>query len=402
MANSKPRLRDVDVTHVRGDDGQPAVMLRDTEGIAPGYVLIPRALVPVVARFDGARSLAQIATELGVSSADVERIADQLDEALLLDSPRFARERERARRTFAESPVRAATHAGGAYHDDPAKLTRYIERDCLAQASPRAGRGRMVGLSAPHMDLWRAAEGYGHAYRACADALAPEVDTVILLGTCHAAMGEPFALCDKDFATPLGALEVDHDLVGELQRAARFDARKDEHLHKQEHSLELQAVFLKHLLGARPARIVPILCGLGEAQSRRIDPRRLDASESFLAALAELCERLRSRILIVSGADMAHVGPRFGDARALDQDQRQALEARDLASIACATGGDASAFFDDVSSDLSTRRVCGLGPIYTLLRALPGEVHGELLHYAQHIDPTEGSIVSHAGLGFYA
>jgi hypothetical protein len=37
-----------------------------------------------------------------------------------------------------------------------------------------------------------------------------------------------------------------------------------------------------------------------------------------------------------------------------------------------------------------------------MLRAMPGAPAGELLHYDQHVDPEEGSIVSHAALGFYA
>jgi hypothetical protein len=54
-----------------------------------------------------------------------------------------------------------------------------------------------------------------------------------------------------------------------------------------------------------------------------------------------------------------------------------------------------------VQADLDTRRVCGLGPIYTMLRVLPA-TKGAKLHYAQHVDPDEGSIVSHASLAFYA
>jgi len=109
------------------------------------------------------------------------------------------------------------------------------------------------------MDLWRAAVGYGHAYRALAEALRPEVTTFVLLGTSHAPMNRPFAVCAKAFDTPLGALEPDHEAIDELAAASRFDLREDEYLHKGEHSLEFQAVFLRHALGQRAAgvRIVP-------------------------------------------------------------------------------------------------------------------------------------------------
>ena len=54
-----------------------------------------------------------------------------------------------------------------------------------------------------------------------------------------------------------------------------------------------------------------------------------------------------------------------------------------------------------MQGDLETRRVCGLGPIYALLRVLPAGSHGKLAHYEQTIDPEEGSIVSHAAMAFY-
>src|SRR6185295_5446520 len=113
---------------------------------------------------------------------------------------------------------------------------------------------------------------------------------------------------------------------------------------------------------------------------------------SFLDALRGVVLRRLGRVLVVAGADLAHVGPRFGDGRPLDERGRERLEARDAESIALALGGDAPGFFRQVASDLGTRRVCGLGPIYTLLRALP-PARGERLHYDQCVDPDEGSIV---------
>ena len=112
--------------------------------------------------------------------------------------------------------------------------------------------------------------------------------------------------------------------------------------------------------------------------------------------------RRRGRVVIIAGADMAHVGPRFGDPRALAKKGRDELEKTDRASLACAVDVDPSAFWEDVSRDLDKRRVCGLAPIYALLRALPKRAHGELLYYDQNIDENDGSIVSHAGLGFFA
>jgi AmmeMemoRadiSam system protein B len=404
-----PRLRPIDTIFVQDRLRGRVLLLRDTEGIAPGAVVVPAELAAVVLRLDGESTPAQIAAQASratgrpVGAGLVRQLVAELDGASMLDTPGFRTRRWEVQRAFAAAAVRPAAHAGGAYHGEAGKLVRYIEEECLARAPARGSRAAMVGLCAPHMDLWRAAVGYGHAYRALREGLGEGVDTVVLLGTSHAAMSRPFAVCAKAFDTPLGALAPDGEAIAELARGSRFDVREDEHLHKSEHSLELQAVFLRYLLGARAAevRIVPVLCGLGDAPASRRDPALDAQAESFVAALAALVERRAGRVLVVAGADLAHVGPRFGDARPLDARGRERLERRDAESIELALGRDAPGFFRHVAADLDTRRVCGLGPIYTLLRVLP-QGRGEQLHYDQCVDPDEGSIVSHAALGYYA
>ncbi len=406
-----PKLRQVECVYVPEDGGGRALMLRDAEGIAPSPVVFSTRFAPILARFDGVRSIATIAAEASaatghaVEASLVAELAAELDAAGMLDSEAFRARRRAVHAAFRAATVRPAHHAGGAYPGEARALRRYIEDECLARAPARSATSAIVGLTAPHMDLWRAAAGYGHAYRALADALPDGVDTVILLGTSHALMRRPFAVCAKAFATPLGILEPDREAIAALGRASRFDVRADEYLHKGEHSLEFQAVFLRHAMEARYAhapepRIVPILCGLGDAQATGRDPARDADAESFLVALGELVARRSGRVLVVAGADLAHVGPRFGDAAPLDDRGRERLARRDSESIALAVDRDASGFFAQVQSDLDTRRVCGLGPIYTMLRVLPA-AKGARLHYAQHIDPDEGSIVSHASLAYY-
>lgn len=421
MSSLRPKLRALEVVVIQDERHGRALMLRDTEGIAPSAVVVPAASSAVLARFDGRRSVDEIARDVSrstgqrVDAAQVAQLADELERAWMLDSSRFHARRRTVVRSFDASPIRMAAHAGGAYHGDRLRLADFIERQCLRVARPQGGAARtaaaqgapkrMVGLCAPHMDLWRAAAGYGHAYAALEQALAApgleKVDTFVLLGTSHAPMRRPYAVCEKTFATPLGPLDPDRELIAELAAASRFDVHEDQYLHKNEHSIEFQAVFVRHLLGDRAASIVPILCGISECQARRRDPAQDDGAESFLKALRDALARRPGRVLVIAGADLAHVGPRFGDPAPLGERQRVALRDRDLASIERATSVDPPGFFADVAEDLGTRRVCGLGPIYTLLRALPPSSRGELLNYEQCIDPEEGSIVSHTSLGFY-
>jgi AmmeMemoRadiSam system protein B len=412
-ANDRPALRPVESVVVPDREHGRVMVLRDGQGISDAQAILPPILVPIVARFTGARTCRQIAQEAsGEIGAEVPvevvvRLAAQLEQALLLEGPAYRTARARIESEFADSPVRPASHAGGAYHGDRVKLRRYIDEACLAKANGAArstpGQGAMVALVAPHIDPWRGAVGYGHAYGALAATLAEQADTFVLLGTSHAPMRQPFALCRKAFDTPLGAAPADLEAIDALAaRAEGFDPYADQFNHKQEHSLEFQAVFLRHALGDRPFRIVPVLAGLGAHQASGDDPAGDARIAKFVDGLRELVESRPGRVVLVAGADLAHVGPRFGDEHPYDAEGRGNLERQDRCSLDLATSHDPSGFWAHVARDLDERRVCGLAPIWSLLRALPTGAVGRLLHYEQTVDEGDGSIVSHAAVGFYA
>ncbi len=399
-----------------------ALMLRDTQGVTSSPVVLPLDVVPIVSRFTGASTCDEIArdatmeTGMRVPVELVVRLANDLEEALFVDGAAYRRERARIERDFASASVREASHAGGAYHDDPVELAEYIDVECLgvrrrttsrqsrdgspATTQPKAPTQRsLVGLVAPHIDPWRGARCYGAAYNALSAALPDDVDTFVLLGTSHAPMREPFALCRKAFATPLGPVEADNESIDALATACDFDPYADQFNHKREHSLEFQAVFLRHLLGSRKARIIPILAGLGHHQQTGDSPATSRAITRFYDALRKIIERRRA--VVIAGADLAHVGPRFGDPRPFDDVERSRLHVADRDSLARAERVDAEAFWEHVVHDLESRRICGLGPMYSLLRTIDSTARGEVRHYEQTIDPEEGSIVSHAAVGFY-
>jgi AmmeMemoRadiSam system protein B len=411
-ARYRPALRPVETIVVPDKQHGRVLVLRDTQGVTEANAVIPPVLVPLLARFTGHATCAEIArdasAEIG-SEVPVEvvvHLAQELEKGLFLEGPSFRAARARVEREFAESPVRPATHAGGAYHGEPAALSRYIEQACIVKANgavaPAANGGPMVALVAPHIDPWRGAVGYGHAYGALGASLPAEVDTFVLFGTSHAPMREPFSLCRKAFDTPLGAVEADAASIDALAACASgFDPYADQFNHKREHSLEFQVVFLKHMLKERPFRIVPVLAGLGAQQVSGEDPARDARVARFLDGVRELVEARPGRVVVVAGADLAHVGPRFGDEQPYDAGQRRQLEQADRESLERATALDASGFWRHVAGDLDSRRVCGLAPIWSLLRSVAGGARGRVLHYEQTVDAEEGSIVSHAAVGFY-
>lgn len=384
-------------------------MLRDTQGIAPTHAVLPVDFIPIVSRFDGRRTCEEIARQAAaelrerVPVAVVVRLATELEDALFVDGPPFRRERERIEREFAEADVRPASHAGGAYYGDARRLAAYIDRECLAKANGVASEanGTLAALVAPHIDPWRGAESYGKAYAAFRASIADDVDTFVIFGTSHAPMRQPFSICRKAFDTPLGPMEADLDAIDRISAAVGgdFDVYADQFNHKREHSLEFQAVFLKHLLGGKKARIIPILAGLGAHQNDGTSPATAAAVERFFEAVRGVVDERRA--VVIAGADLAHVGPRFGDPKPLSDRQRAVLDETDRESLDYAERAEPETFWKHVVKDLDTRRVCGLGPIYSLLRTMNPRAQGKLSHYEQTVDAEEGSIVSHAAMGFY-
>jgi len=406
---SRPKLRLVETLIVPDPQQGRLLVLRDPQGVAAGHACLPPSLFPIVSRFTGTMTCAEIAretsAELGhdVPTEIVWNLAVELDDALFLEGPAYEAALRKVREDFHDASLRPASHAGAAYAADREELSTYLNEKCLAKAPARAAsRGSLTALIAPHIDPWRGAVGYGHAYSALKNDLAPEVDTFVVFGTSHAPMDEPFALCRKGFDTPLGAMPADFEAIDRIAAKCPYDPYTDELNHKREHSIEFQAVFLKHVIGDRPARIVPVLAGLGRQQALGTDPAKDARAMALLDAVAELVAERGRRVVLVAGADLAHMGPRFGDPDGLDAKERGELARVDGESVDLAAAGDAGGFWRQVARDLDTRRVCGLSPIYAVLKTMRSGSRGTVLHYEQTIDDEDASIVSHAAVAFHA
>ncbi len=406
MTDETPRLRPVEAFPVE-EDGRPMIALRDPAGYTASILLLPPPVVEIVSMLDGRHSLLDIQAELTrrhgeiVPRADIERVVATLDEHGFMDSVRFAAVRAETDGRFLAAPTRPAAHAGGAYPADPEELRRMIGAFFEPPAGPgaldgSAGGAPVRGLIAPHIDFHRGGPAYAWAYRELAGT---DADLFVVLGTCHAGMPEPFALTAKDYETPLGPARVDRDLVQALAARAGVDCFAAEAAHRSEHSIEFQAVFLSYLFtGRRDFAVVPVLASfVHEALARGGRPEDDPRVSRFLDALAETVAASGRRAVLIAGADLAHVGPRFGDPAPVSPADLARIEREDRAMLAAVTDGDADAFFASVAADGDRRRICGLSPIYALLRLLGGGA-GDLRHYGRWPDP--GGVVTFASVVF--
>jgi AmmeMemoRadiSam system protein B len=107
------------------------------------------------------------------------------------------------------------------------------------------------------------------------------------------------------------------------------------------------------------------------------------------------------RTLVVAAADLAHVGPAFGQPYGVDLIGRAQLRSADERLLQTIYDGDAAAFYEQLRAEGDRRNVCGLPPIYLTLRLL-GETSGEPAGYALcPADPQGTSYVTIAGVILY-
>jgi AmmeMemoRadiSam system protein B len=351
---------------------------------------------------DGTRDPAGLraAFELGTGQViSLQRVTDvlrQLDDALFLDSPRFEQARSALIREYRAAPFRLPALTHQVYPGDPVEL-----RDALAgylpDDLPAPSPGTVRGVVSPHIDYQRGGPVYARTWLG-AGAAAREADLAVIFGTDHAGGLGKITLTRQSYATPLGIVPTAVDVVDAIASAiGEEDAFAEELHHRREHSIELALVWLHAAAGGKPLEVVPILCGSfhhftqGEA-----DPATDERFGRTIEALQQATAG--RRVLVVAAADLAHVGPAFGDSRGLGQGDRRDIADKDARLLTAICDGDPSGFFGQLRDEQDRRRICGLPPIYLSLRQLE-RTRGRVVDYDQcPADPEGGSLVSIAGV----
>jgi AmmeMemoRadiSam system protein B len=392
-------------------EGKSMIFVQDSQKLSQG-VLIPRALfAQMVTFFDGEHSVRDIQYETMRRSGElvyadqIEELIDGLDSALLLESPRFHETLERLKADFKKKTLRPAFLAGTSYAAESAELKEQLGAfftglGGIGPSGTERGMGRLKGIIAPHIDFQRGGHCYAQAYKSVVDA--PDADLYIILGIAHAPSETFFGLTLKDFETPLGIARTDTDFVKSLSRRCSWDIFQDEFLHRSEHSIEFQVVFLQSVLGSdMQARIVPILCG---SLDQCFDDGRLPEEEpailEFLNAIRMEAASCQKQICFIAGVDLSHMGPQFGDPDPADGFIRSEMREHDLESLRRVAGFDAEGFFRLLERDGNRRRICGFPAIYALLKTMEAS-QGEILKYDQGPTPDGQSVVSFAAMAFY-
>jgi MEMO1 family protein len=405
----RPILRPVEAFPVQ-QDGKTLICLRDPAHFAQTLVVTPVGYF-IIAHFDGRHSLVDIqeayAKRVGqvLAAGDLRQIIDALDQNYFLHNQRFLDRRNEVIDEFRRQTLRAAAHVGGVYSHEPEQLKSQILGHFKVPSGPgeaksNGDRPTPRAVVAPHIDFHRGGPCYAWAYKELIES--PGADLYILLGTSHVGGESPFVATLKDFATPLGTVETDKDFVQRLTQAYTGDLFADEYLHRSEHSLEFQVVYLQYAAAERarltgedrPFKIVPILVtSFHENIRSRMPPEKDPRIGDFLKALGDLAAQEARRVCFVAGVDLAHVGAQFGDRDPITPEFLKWVEAEDLKSIEKLAASDTEGFFNEIAKDEDRRRICGFSPLYSLAYLMRGQ-QGRLLKYDQAFTQETGSAVT--------
>lgn len=369
----RPRVRFVDVKPL-----QDRFLVTDPYGLFKPLV-VSQELLLIMALMDGTRSEADIKAEFFkrtgrlLTSEEYREVLKILDENLLLLNWRFESRLKAERERLIGSGVLKPHHAGEAYPLDPEELRRFLDSSLREERKEKP-----IGILVPHMDMRVALDTYGRVY----SKVDRNPETVIILGVSHYLHQTPFSVCPLDIETPLGRIERDREIIDRLRKEFEYDLFADVLSYRMEHSIEFQAVFVKHLYPE--AKVVPAIVSFGNKETLR------EIAKRIYNAIGD------RDVLIISSVDMSHVGRKFGDLQSYDPSFRDREYIKFLSRL------DSDGAFDLLESDNNRTRIDGqfTNFVFTEVLKLLGAKEGKEIDYSIYEERETDSKVSYAGMLF--
>lgn len=385
------------------DPANPGFFLvTDTLRLSKAMLRLTALDLECIKLFDGLNAIADIQRRmiplLGGAEIPAERIglvAEAMQQALFLDGDAW--------RAAACAPVRKPSCIG-CYEGDPHALAGQMRDQFLRDGGPGpianpATDHRLDALLVPHIDYNRGGFNFAHGYKALFEQTNARL--FVIVGTSHYSP-RLFTLTRKAFETPLGVVPVDHAFIDRVEQAYGPGLYEDELLgHLPEHSIELEVVFLQHVLGpSRPFRIVPLVVGSFDPILGKRVKVEMEAAISKMAVALKLAEtRAGEPVCHVISGDLAHIGPKFGDPKPVGPEVLEPSKDQDLLLLRHAAGGNHEAYKGVLAKERDSRRICGFPPTHLTLLTL-GPCHGRLLRYDQYVHPRGHESVSFASMAF--
>ena len=192
--------------------------------------------------------------------------------------------------------IREPTVAGQFYAADSERCRKDLEALLKKAATQTVGVEKPIAGLVPHAGWVYSGACAAKVFHALAAEQSPPV--LVLFGSVHASRTQDAAVfADGRWDTPLGPIQIDGRLAERILGQTNL-IRDDPFAHENEHSIEVQMPFVRHLFPE--ARVVPIMVPpsptaheVGEAVGRTLSSYNYEG-------------------LIVGTTDLTHYGPGYG------------------------------------------------------------------------------------------
>jgi AmmeMemoRadiSam system protein B len=404
-----PSIRPEILAEVYKEEGREYVYLTDPEKYATQAVSIPSDFLPLLAFLDGNYEIARVEQEISRTNKpeNVKEIMDSfvnlinfLDYMGYLQSQRFNWLKQDID-TYMNSTVRPAYCSGSSYAEKTSELEREMEEIFSAadKNSVKAG-ARMIIV--PHIDFRigrQAHTAYAMGYHALRD---KHPDLIVIFGTSHNGSSKRFILSEKHFETPFGVVQNATDLTNSLLEYANEDDEIiiDELAHRNEHSIEFQVLLSQYYFKNKPFKILPVLVNsfVGDIYNG-ILPADDEKFLRFIDTLKKIINESDYEPVYIASVDLAHIGRKFDDDFDAE-DKLEQLKKEDENLIRYIEQCDADSFFKSVADIKDRNKICGLAPIYSILKLIKPSA-ADYLYYDIWSEKETKSAVSFSAFAFY-
>jgi AmmeMemoRadiSam system protein B len=200
--------------------------------------------------------------------------------------------------------VRPPAVAGAFYPDDKAQLDKILT-SLINQSEKITAEGKLKILLVPHAGIQYSGPTAAAGFKQIENL---NYRRVIILGASHRAWFNHAAVFAKGaWETPLGKVEIDENLAKNLINESNILA--DNFPHREEHSLEVELIFLQKVL--KNFKIVPVLVS--------------QTDENLINNLAQkIAQNFDDKTLLVISTDLSHYPP-YEIAKKVDSQTIEAI-----------------------------------------------------------------------------
>lgn len=384
-----PHLRPIQPIPVQ-QDGKQFLALRDPQMLQARTLVVPPQVLNVLKEFKGEKSIDQITEQYKANLEQIIQLTKGLDELGLLWGPNFERlESEALQRIKQEGffPANSSNALGADEQQARETIKKFFDQTENPELE-MTGRG----IVAPHLDYDRGWPNYAGAYYAFQDQMPP--DRVVLLGTNHFGLGDGVVFTDCGFTSPLGKSQADRAVADHVIQELGDRVVIDQLDFLAEHSIELHLPWLQYCFGNVPvvAALIPDPCTPPEND----DEQRI-STDDFLAVLGSALSSVGGSTFFIASADLSHVGPQFGEPRAVNDQRRFDIERHDREMMGKYLTGDVEDFLEAMRWNKNPTRWCSIGNMSAILRLTQAD-EIELIDYRQAVDEKGLCLVSSAAM----